>query len=234
MLRVEEISFHYDGVHALHGVSLDVGEGELVALLGANGAGKTTLMRVISGLSRPEGGRVSFEGSDITGAAPHRIARMGLVHVPEGRKLFPQMSVADHLFLGAMPERTAHRRGEVADEVYARFPRLSERRRQLAGTLSGGEQQLLAIGRALMAEPRMLLLDEPTLGLAPALAGEILEVVASLRDDGISVLLVSQEVVGALEIADRAYVLENGVVVRSGSAAELAADEEMRRAYLGL
>ncbi len=234
MLRVEEISFHYDGVHALHGVSLDVGEGELVALLGANGAGKTTLMRVISGLSRPEGGRVSFEGSDITGAAPHRIARMGLVHVPEGRKLFPQMSVADHLFLGAMPGRTAHRRGEVADEVYARFPRLSERRRQLAGTLSGGEQQLLAIGRALMAEPRMLLLDEPTLGLAPALAGEILEVVASLRDDGISVLLVSQEVVGALEIADRAYVLENGVVVRSGSAAELAADEEMRRAYLGL
>lgn len=234
MLAVEEVSFSYDGMHALSGVSLEVSEGELVSLLGANGAGKTTLMRILSGLGTPESGVVLFGGDDITGWPAHRVARGGLIHVPEGRKLFPEMTVAETLYLGAIPGRTASRRKELTDSVLGRFPRLGERQNQLAGTLSGGEQQLLAIGRALMGEPRLLLLDEPTLGLAPALAEEILEVVAELHIGGLTVLLVSQEVVGALEIAERAYVLENGAVVRSGRAEELADDEEMRRAYLGL
>jgi branched-chain amino acid transport system ATP-binding protein len=234
MLKVEEVSYTYDGMRALTDASLAVQEGELVALLGSNGAGKTTLMRIISGLAAPASGKITFEGADIAGAPPHRIARMGLIHVPEGRKLFPEMSVAETLYLGAMPGRSAPRRRQLLHRTLERFPRLAERQRQLAGTLSGGEQQLLAIGRALMGEPRLLLLDEPTLGLAPALVEETLAVVAELRADGLTVLLVSQEVVGALEITDRAYVLENGLVVRSGPAAELADDDEMRRAYLGL
>lgn len=234
MLRVEDVSFSYDGMHALSGVSLEVAEGELVSLLGANGAGKTTLMRVVSGLAAPESGSVAFDGEAIRGWPPHRIARRGLIHVPEGRKLFPEMTVAETLYLGAIPGRSASRRRELTEQILERFPRLAERQNQLAGTLSGGEQQLLAIGRALMGEPRLLLLDEPTLGLAPALAEEILQVVSELHGSGLTVLLVTQEVVGALEIADRAYVLENGHVIRSGSAGELADDEEMRRAYLGL
>lgn len=234
MLTVDQVSFAYDGMHALSGVSLQVTEGELVSVLGANGAGKTTLMRVVSGLARPQSGTVSFDGSDVSGLAPHRIARRGLLHVPEGRKLFPGMAVAETLYLGAIPGRTAARRKALMNSVYERFPRLGERQNQLAGTLSGGEQQLLAIGRALMGDPRLLLLDEPTLGLAPALAEEILGVVAELHAGGLTVLLVSQEVVGALEIADRAYVMENGSIVREGDADELADDEDMRRAYLGL
>lgn len=234
MLTVDQVSFSYDGMHALGGVSLRVAEGELVSLLGANGAGKTTLMRVISGLAAPESGAVSFIATDISRLAPHRIAHRGLLHVPEGRKLFSDMTVAETLYLGAIPGRTAARREALTDSVYERFPRLEERQNQLAGTLSGGEQQLLAIGRALMGDPRLLLLDEPTLGLAPALAEEILEVVAELHAGGLTVLLVSQEVVGALEIADRAYVMENGSIVREGNADELADDDDMRRAYLGL
>jgi branched-chain amino acid transport system ATP-binding protein len=234
MLRVEGVTFSYDGMQALEGLSLEVGSGELVALLGSNGAGKTTLMRVISGLAQPQSGRITFAGVDIAGMAAHRIARRGLVHVPEGRKLFPQMTVRETLELGVMPGQGRGRRPRLLKEVFERFPQLEQRQGQLAGTLSGGEQQLLAIGRALMAEPRMLLLDEPTLGLAPALAEEILGVVASLHTGGLTVLLVSQEVVGALEIADRAYVMEHGRVVRSGAAGELADDDEMRRAYLGL
>lgn len=234
MLTVDQVSFSYDGMHALSGVSLQVAEGELVSVLGANGAGKTTLMRVVSGLAAPQSGTVSFDASDVSGLAPHRIARRGLLHVPEGRKLFPGMAVAETLYLGAIPGRTASRRKALMDSVYERFPRLGERQNQLAGTLSGGEQQLLAIGRALMGDPRLLLLDEPTLGLAPALAEEILGVVAELHAGGLTVLLVSQEVVGALEIADRAYVMENGSIVREGDADELADDDDMRRAYLGL
>lgn len=234
MLTVDRVSFSYDGMHALSGVSLQVAEGELVSVLGANGAGKTTLMRVVSGLAAPQSGTVSFDGSAVSGLAPHRIARRGLLHVPEGRKLFPGMAVAETLYLGAIPGRTAARRRALMDSVYERFPRLGERQNQLAGTLSGGEQQLLAIGRALMGDPRLLLLDEPTLGLAPALAEEILGVVAELHAGGLTVLLVSQEVVGALAIADRAYVMENGSIVREGDADELADDEDMRRAYLGL
>ena len=234
MLRVEGVTFSYDGMQALEGLSLEVGSGELVALLGSNGAGKTTLMRVISGLAQPQSGRITFAGVDIAGMAAHRIARRGLVHVPEGRKLFPQMTVRETLELGVMPGQGRGRRPRLLKQVFEGFPRLEQRQGQLAGTLSGGEQQLLAIGRALMAEPRMLLLDEPTLGLAPALAEEILGVVASLHTGGLTVLLVSQEVVGALEIADRAYVMEHGRVVRSGAAGELADDDEMRRAYLGL
>lgn len=234
MLAVEGVSFSYDGMLALDGLSLEVAEGELVALLGSNGAGKTTLMRVISGLGTPQAGRVTFDATDITGMPAHRIARSGLVHVPEGRKLFPQMTVRETLALGVMPGRGRAQRSGLLAGIFERFPRLGQRQGQLAGTLSGGEQQLLAIGRALMAEPRMLLLDEPTLGLAPALAEEILGVVASLGSGGLTVLVVSQEVVGALDIADRAYVMEHGSVVRSGPASELADDDEMRRAYLGL
>lgn len=234
MLEVDSLSFSYDGMAALVNTSLTVQGGELVTVLGSNGAGKTTLMRVVSGLAAPTRGRVVFDGNDISGEPAHRTARLGLIHVPEGRKLFPEMTVQETLQLGAMPGRSAHRREELLESVLTRFPRLRERSRQLAGTLSGGEQQLLAIGRGLMGDPRLLLLDEPTLGLAPALAESILGEVATLKADGLTVLLVSQEVIGALEIADRAYVLENGVVVRSGPAAELADDEEMRRAYLGL
>lgn len=234
MLKVEGISFSYDGMQALEGLSLEVDRGKLVTLLGSNGAGKTTLMRVISGLALPQSGQITFDGVDITGMVAHRIARSGLVHVPEGRKLFPHMTVGETLELGMMPGRGRGRRSELLRGVLERFPQLEHRQDQLAGTLSGGEQQLLAIGRALMAEPRMLLLDEPTLGLAPALAEEILGLVASLHSDGLTVLMVSQEVVGALDIADRAYVMEHGRVVRSGAAAELANDDEVRRAYLGL
>lgn len=234
MLSVEDLRAGYGRLEVLHGVSLEVRDGELVSVLGANGAGKSTLLRAISHLTPPTDGRITFGGETIAGEEPHDICRRGLIQVPEGRRLFPQMTVEENLRLGAMPGEPMRRRDETLAEVHDRFPVLAERRRQLAGTLSGGEQQQLAFGRALMGRPRMLLLDEPTQGLAPVLAAEVLEEVASMRAEGLTILLVSQEVVSALEIADRAYVLENGAVVLAGDADELAADEDMRTAYLGL
>jgi branched-chain amino acid transport system ATP-binding protein len=234
MLTVEDVRAGYDRTEVLHGVSLEVNAGELVTVLGANGAGKTTLLRTISHLTPPRGGRITFDGEDITGLSPHGICRRGLIQVPEGRKLFPLMTIDENLQLGAMPGAPRARRTQTLEQVRERFPMLADRRRQLAGTLSGGEQQQLALGRALMGLPRMLLLDEPTQGLAPVLASGVLEAVADLRASGLTVLLVSQEVASALDIADRAYVLETGSVVLAGTAEELAADENLRAAYLGM
>lgn len=234
MLTVADVHAGYEQTEVLHGIDIEVGEGELVTVLGANGAGKTTLLRVISGLLEPTKGEVRLEGEDLTGAQPHERCRRGLVQVPEGRKLFPAMSVEENLRLGAMPGDAMQRGDETITQVYDRFPVLADRAKQLAGTLSGGEQQQLAIGRALMGLPRILLLDEPTQGLAPVLADDVLETVSELHGDGLTVLLVSQEVAASLDISDRAYVFENGTVAMAGSAAEIAARDDVREAYLGL
>ncbi len=234
MLTVDSIDFSYGEVQVLREASLEIEEGELVALLGANGAGKTTLMKTISGLLSPRSGSVTFDGLPISGAAPHEICRRGLLHVPEGRKLFSRMTVRENLELGAVPGEPRRRARETLAEVFERFPVLRERAGQTAGTLSGGEQQQLAIGRTLMGRPRLLLLDEPTLGLSPVLSVSILKTVSQLHSEGTTVLIVSQEVVGALRIADRGYVLENGSVSVRGKSEELINDERVRSAYLGL
>lgn len=234
MLRVEDVSFSYDGMHALSGVSLEVAEGELVSLLGANGAGKTTLMRVVSGLAAPESGSVAFDGEAISGWPPHRIARRGLIHVPEGRKLFPEMTVAETLYLGAIPGRSASRRRELTEQILERFPRLAERQNQLAGTLSGGEQQLLAIARAVVSGPRLCLMDEPSLGLAPVMVERVFAEIAKLSASGVTLVVVEQLASVALAVADRGYVLERGQVRLAGPARQLLNDPEVRRRYLGV
>ncbi len=237
LLAVRDLRVHYGAAAALRGVSFDVADGEVVALVGANGAGKSTTLRTVSGVSellkRVEG-EVSFDGRRIDRMPAHRVARMGLTHVPEGRRVFAASTVEENLLLGGYPRRR-DRAGLAADlnEVYGRFPRLAERRGSPAGHLSGGEQQLLAIGRALMARPRLLLLDEPSLGLAPMLVAEMFRVVESLAAAGTTILLVEQLATQALRVADRAYVLEAGLVVAEGPAAELADDPQVRAAYLG-
>ena len=232
-LEIDGLEVAYGRTVALHGVSIAVGEGQVVCLIGANGAGKTTAMRAISGLVRPRAGRVRFAGADITGQAAHRIAAAGLRQVPEGRQCFAELTVAENLALGAylVPSR-----GEVArrqDGVLARFPRLRERLHQLAGSMSGGEQQMLAIGRALMGAPRLLLLDEPSMGLAPLFVEEIFAIIAALKAEGTTILLVEQNASAALDVADQAYVLETGRIVLSGPAAEVAANPAVAAAYLG-
>lgn len=234
MLSLERIAVNYGQFQAVKEVTLQVAEGEFVALVGSNGAGKTTTMKAVSGLLPVRGGRVRFDGVDITGQPSHRICELGLCQVPEGRKLFPHMTVQDNLLLGAFLPRGAKRKAENLREVFRLFPRLEERRGQMAGTLSGGEQQMLAFGRALMAEPRMLMLDEPTLGLSPKAAQEILQVVKQLNDRGLTVMLVCQEVLFVLRLAQRAYVMENGMTTLSGPAAQLLEEGSIRRAYLGL
>lgn len=232
-LAVEALEAGYGKAQVLFGVDLEVGKGEIVALLGANGAGKTTLLRVISGLLRPWAGRVLLDGRDLKGLSPAKRARLGLGHVPEGRQLFPLMTVEENLRLGAAflaPGRDK----EGYQRVYALFPRLGERRRQLAGTLSGGEQQMLAIGRALMGFPKILLVDEPSLGLSPRLAEEVLLVLKAVAGEGVGVFLVEQNVALSLEVAERAYVLEQGRVVLEGPARVLAQDPRVREAYLSL
>ena len=232
-LEIDGLEVAYGRTVALHGVSMAVGEGQVVCLIGANGAGKTTAMRAISGLVRPRAGRVRFAGQDITGQAAHRIAAAGLRQVPEGRQCFAELTVAENLALGAYLVRS---RGEVArrqDGVLARFPRLRERLHQLAGSMSGGEQQMLAIGRALMGAPRLLLLDEPSMGLAPLFVEEIFAIIAALKAEGTTILLVEQNASAALDVADHAYVLETGRIVLSGPAAEVAADPAVAAAYLG-
>ncbi|GGN02729.1 ABC transporter ATP-binding protein [Thermus composti] len=232
-LEVKDLATGYGKAQVLFGVSLEVKEGELVALLGANGAGKTTLLRAVSGLLRPWQGAVLLNGRDLKGLSPARRARLALGHVPEGRQLFPLMTVEENLRLGAA-FLAPRREKEGYERVYALFPRLAERRRQLAGTLSGGEQQMLAIGRALMGFPQILLVDEPSLGLSPRLAEEVLLALKEVARGGVGVLLVEQNVALSLEVADRAYVMEQGRIVLEGSPQRLSADPRVREAYLSL
>ncbi len=232
LLEVRDLDVRYGHIQALKGISLEVAEGEIVTLLGANGAGKTTLMRSISGLLRPHSGQVLLHGAPIQRVGADAIVRMGISHVPEGRRVFPTLSVAENLRLGAYT-RPAAEAAQTLREVWTMFPRLLERREQLAGTLSGGEQQMLAIGRALMARPKLLLLDEPSLGLAPIIVRDIFRSLRQIRDTGMTLLLVEQNARTALKLADRAYVLETGHVRLEGAAADLLASPEVQASYLG-
>lgn len=234
MLTIESLSAGYEDVRVLHDVSLHVSQGEIVALIGANGAGKTTTLRTISGLLRPRTGSIRFEGQSIHSWPPHRIVEAGLVQVAEGRKLFPGLTVLENLEMGSFIRRAKRQRAETLTQVFDLFPRMAERRTQFAGTLSGGEQQMLAISRALMARPKLLMLDEPSLGLAPMIVGDIFRVVQEINQDGTTILIVEQNAVQTLNMADRGCVLENGRVVLSGTGAELLKDERIRTAYLGL
>jgi branched-chain amino acid transport system ATP-binding protein len=233
LLEADNLSVFYDSIQALSGISLKVGEGELVTIVGSNGAGKTTTLLTISGILRPRYGAVRYQGQDITSMAPHEIVRRGISHCPEGRQIFARLSVAENLMMGAYHR---HDRDGVARDlewVHTLFPILAARRRQQAGTLSGGEQQMLAIARALMSRPKVLLLDEPSLGLAPLLVDRIFEVIQQLRQGGVTVLLVEQNAYQALRVADRAYVLETGHIKLEGPAHELATNQEVKQAYLG-
>ena len=234
MLTLEGIDAYYGDLQALYGVSLEVEQGRVFALVGANAAGKSTTLRVISGLVAPRGGRVVFDGQDLTHVPAHQRVDLGIVQVPEGRRLFPFMSVAENLLLGAHSPRARGARDETLRYVYTLFPVLQERRDQLAGSLSGGEQQMCAIGRALMSRPRVLMVDEPTLGLAPVLVARIFETVRTINGDGMTILLVEQNVRQALTLAHRAAVLESGHLVLTGQGPELLGDDRLKRAYLGL
>jgi len=234
MLSVEALDAGYGDLQILWGVTLAVRDGELVALVGGNGAGKTTTLRAITGMLRPGAGVVRFRGRVLNGWSPHAITNLGIAHVPEGRQLFPLMTVEENLLLGSYSPRARRKRQANLARIYEIFPVLRERRGQDAGTLSGGEQQMLAIGRALMSDPVLLLLDEPSLGLAPLIVRDVFEVIAQIRRQGVTVLLVEQNVAQALQIADRAYVLENGRIVLEGAGAALLGRDDVRRAYLGV
>jgi branched-chain amino acid transport system ATP-binding protein len=234
MLQVSGLQVAYGDVQALWGVDFEVPAGRIVALLGANGAGKTTTLRTISGLIRPRAGRIHFDGMDVGSLAPHAIVALGLAHIPEGRRLWPGMTVRENLELGAFPARARPHREASLEWVLRLFPRLAERPAQLAGTLSGGEQQMLAIGRALMARPRLLMLDEPSLGLAPLVVAELFGIIRTVNAEGVTVLLVEQNVHQALGIADHGFVLETGRVVTAGAARTLLDDPYIKEAYLGL
>ncbi|HZB39196.1 MAG TPA: ABC transporter ATP-binding protein [Beijerinckiaceae bacterium] len=234
MLALANIDAGYGGFQALFGVSMSVNAGEAVAVLGANGAGKTTLLRVISGLLPAMRGEMTMEGVSLRVIAPHRILETGIAHVPESRRLFPRLSVEANLKMGAFVPAARKRFAERLDYVYGLFPRLKERRHQLAGTMSGGEQQMCAIGRALMSGPKLVLLDEPSMGLAPVVVAQVFELVRRIRSEGYTVLIVEQNVAQVLKVADRAYLLEVGRIKASGSAAELLASDEVRRAYMGI
>lgn len=231
LLEVDDIEVRYGAIRALKGVSFEVNEGEVVALLGANGAGKTTTQKTVSGMMRPSVGEIRFDGQRIDGLPAHDLINLGICHVPEGRRVFPLMSVAENLDMGAFRFKRAD--PEVLARCYEYFPRLSERRAQTAGTLSGGEQQMLAIARALMGKPRLLLLDEPSMGLAPLIVRQIFDIVREINATGVTVLVVEQNAAQALALADRGYVLETGELVLSGSGKELLADDRIRAAYLG-
>ena len=233
MLRVEGIEVYYGLIKALHGVSFEVKQGEIVTLIGANGAGKTTTLRTVSSLLKPKVGKVYFQDQDITAMPAHKIVRMGLSHVPEGRMVVGDMTVLENLYMGAYTRQDKKEIATSLEEVFVRFPRLKERSKQLAGTLSGGEQQMVAIGRALMSKPKLLLLDEPSMGLSPLLVEEIFTIISEINAQGTTVLLVEQNAFMALQVAHRAYVLETGLIVLSGEASELQEDEKVRSAYLG-
>jgi branched-chain amino acid transport system ATP-binding protein len=234
MLDLKNVDAGYGAFQALFGISMQVNAGEAVAVIGANGAGKTTLMRVISGMLPASSGSMSMEGADLRATPPHKIVELGIAHVPENRRLFPRLSVEDNLRLGGfIPAARAHF-AERLEYVYGLFPRLKERRAQLAGTMSGGEQQMCAIARALMSKPKLVLLDEPSMGLAPVIVQQLFELVRRIRAEGYTVLIVEQNVSQVLKVADRAYLLEVGRIVKSGSSAELAASDEIRKAYMGI
>jgi branched-chain amino acid transport system ATP-binding protein len=235
MLRVDDIHAAYMDIGVLKGITLEIRKGEIVCLLGANGAGKSTLLKVISGILRPSKGNVLFQGQDIIRHSPHEIVRMGLSHIPEGRQIFSRLTVMQNLLLGGYLRRSKKTESqELFDFIFNLFPILKERLKQKAGTLSGGEQQMLAIARGLMSKPKLLLLDEPSLGLAPLVVNSIFGVVKDLRTGGIPILLVEQNVAAALKIADRAYIMETGKIPSQGSASELLGDDEVRKRYLGM
>ena len=234
ILELQDVHTYYGSIQALKGVSLDVREGEIVTLLGANGAGKSTTLRSINGLNRPRQGSIRFQGRDITTTAPHDIVKRGIAQSPEGRRLFPRMSVTENLEMGAFQRSDRHGIREDRDRVFELFPRLAERRHQKAGTLSGGEQQMCAIGRALMARPKLLLLDEPSMGLAPIFVEKIFEIVKEINEQGTPILLVEQNALMALEVASRGYVLETGRIVLADAAARLKENEQVRKTYLGI
>ena len=232
MLQVKELHVYYDAIHVLKGLSFTVGQGEMVTLLGANGAGKTTTLKTISGLLKPRSGKIELEGQPLAGLEPHEIVRLGVAHVPEGRRIFPRLTVLENLKVGAYTRRVRSTEQDL-DRVFALFPRLKERRRQMAGTLSGGEQQMLAIGRGLMARPRLLLLDEPSMGLAPILVEQIFAKIQEINREGVTILLVEQNAAMALEICHRGYVLETGSIILEGKASDLTGNDRVRQAYLG-
>ena len=233
MLEIKDINVYYGAIHAIKGISLTVNKGEIVTLIGANGAGKSTTLRTISGLLKPKTGSIEFMGKNIAAMPAHQIVKEGISQVPEGRRIFAEMTVVENLELGAFIRTDKEAVEEDMQMVFRRFPRLEERREQLAGTLSGGEQQMLAMGRALMSRPKLLLLDEPSMGLAPLLIKEIFSIIQDINQTGTTVLLVEQNANMALSIANRAYVLETGRITLSGDAQKLAASEEVRKAYLG-
>ena len=231
MLKVEDIQVYYGAIHAIKGVSFHDAPGEIVALIGANGAGKSTILKTISGLMHPKAGKITFLDQDITHTEGHKLVRNGLAHVPEGRRIFLEMTVQDNLEMGAFTQKNVD--PAELEKVFTLFPRLAERRKQVAGTLSGGEQQMLAMSRALMSKPKLMMLDEPSMGLAPILVDQIFSIIKDLHKAGTTILLVEQNANRALEIADRAYVLETGKITLEGTGKELASSDEVRKAYLG-
>ena len=233
LLEVKDLHVNYGVIPALKGISFEVDEGEVIALIGANGAGKTTTLHTVTGLIEPASGTIMFEGKDITHTPADKIVAMGMAHVPEGRRVFPDMTVYQNLMLGAFTRKDPAEKQASLQNVYEHFPRLGERAKQLAGTLSGGEQQMLAMGRALMSRPKILLMDEPSMGLSPILVSEIFSIIESVSKEGTTVLLVEQNAQKALNIADRAYVLETGSIAMSGPAEQLRNDDSIRKAYLG-
>ncbi|MCD8048207.1 MAG: ABC transporter ATP-binding protein [Clostridia bacterium] len=233
MLEVKNLEVSYGMIRALKGVSFEINEGEIIALIGSNGAGKTTTLQTISGILKPKAGEVIFKGKEITKVPAHKIVAMGLAHVPEGRRVFSQLTVYQNLQMGAYTRKNSAEIAETLRDVYSHFPRLEERKNQDAGTLSGGEQQMLAMGRAMMSKPDLLLMDEPSMGLSPILVKEIFSIIQSLHDAGTTILLVEQNAKMALSIADRAYVLETGSIAMSGNARDMLEDEKIKTAYLG-
>ena len=233
MLEVKDLEVYYGVIQAIKGVSFEVNEGEVIALIGANGAGKTTILHTVTGLLHPKRGSVIFEGQDITKVPAHKIVTMGMAHVPEGRRVFAELSVYENLKMGAYTRKNKDEIEESLENVYKRFPRLEERKKQMAGTLSGGEQQMLAMGRALMSKPKIILMDEPSMGLSPILVNEIFDIIQAVSESGTTVLLVEQNAKKALSIADRAYVLETGNITMSGNATDLMNDASVKKAYLG-
>lgn len=233
LLEIKDLEVNYGVIKAIKGVSFDVNEGEIIALIGANGAGKTTILHTITGLIQAKKGSIVFDGKELTKTPPHKIVSMGMAHVPEGRRVFQQLSVLENLKLGAYTRKDKSEIASTLKMVYERFPRLEERKNQVAGTLSGGEQQMLAMGRALMSKPRIILMDEPSMGLSPLLVSEIFDIIKVINESGTTVLLVEQNAKKALSIADRAYVLETGNITLSGDAKDLINDESVKKAYLG-
>lgn len=234
MLEVKDLEVYYGLIQAIKGVSFEVNQGEVIALIGANGAGKTTILHTITGLIQPKAGSVIFEGTDITRIPGHKIVSMGMAHVPEGRRVFANLSVYQNLKMGAYIQKDKKVINETLEMIYSHFPRLEERKNQLAGTLSGGEQQMLAMGRALMSSPKMILMDEPSMGLSPLLVKEVFSIIEYCHESGITILLVEQNAKMALGIADRAYVLETGNITMTGNAKEMMENEDVKKAYLGV